>query len=259
MRISVLTENYAGIATMAEHGLSYLIEFDGKRILFDTGQSDMFLKNAIKLNINPEDIDMIVLSHGHFDHGNGLRYLAGGNLLCHPGCFARRFRKSDYSYIGLEFTRDKLKEKFNLTTSKEPFKISEKIFFQGEIPRLTDFESQKTSFVFEDRNPDFVTDDSSLVLILSEGLFILTGCGHSGIVNTVENAKKITGKKDIFGIMGGFHLKEVDFQLNETIRYLRKNNVRHIMPSHCTELPALSTFHINFASRQISTGDILNF
>ena len=87
----------------------------------------------------------------------------------------------------------------------------------------------------------------------------MTGCGHSGIVNTVENAKKITGKKDIFGIMGGFHLKEADFQLNETIRYLRKNNVRHIMPSHCTELPALSTFHINFASRQIRTGDILNF
>lgn len=259
MRISVLTENHAGINTLAEHGLSYLIEFDDKKILFDMGQSDMFLKNAIKLKINLEDINMIVLSHGHFDHGNGLEYLSGGNLLCHPDCFARRYRKSDYSYIGLAHARDKLKEKFNLTTSKKPYKISERIYFQGEIPRLTCFESQSTSFIFEDGTPDFVTDDSSLILLLSEGLFIVTGCGHSGIVNTIENAKKITGKENVYGIMGGFHLKELDLQLNETIKYLRKSEVKHILPCHCTELPALSAFHFNFGIRQIKTGDILNF
>ncbi len=102
MKISVLTENCAGSYTMAEHGLSYLIEFDGKTILFDTGQSDMFLKNAQTLNIKMENIDMVILSHGHFDHGNGLSYLSGFNLLCHPGCFEKRYRKTDHTYIGLK-------------------------------------------------------------------------------------------------------------------------------------------------------------
>jgi 7,8-dihydropterin-6-yl-methyl-4-(beta-D-ribofuranosyl)aminobenzene 5'-phosphate synthase len=259
MTISVLTDNHAGIATMAEHGLSYLIEFDDRTILFDTGQSDMFLKNALQMKINLEDIDAIVLSHGHFDHGNGLEYLHGGHLFCHPDCFSRRFGKPDNTYIGIKYTREKLAEKFRLTTSKEPYKISEKIYFQGEIPRLTDFESHSTSFIFEDGTPDFVMDDSSLVLLLSEGMFIVTGCSHSGIVNTIENAKKITGMKNVFGVLGGFHLKEANSQLNETIRYLRENNVKNIFPSHCTELPALSYFHANFGIRQIKTGDILNF
>jgi len=72
MKISVLTENHAGSITMAEHGLSYLIELDGKRILFDTGQSEMFLRNAEVMNISMKNIDIVILSHGHFDHGNGM-------------------------------------------------------------------------------------------------------------------------------------------------------------------------------------------
>ena len=71
MRISVLTENNAGQVTAAEHGLSYLIETDGKRILFDTGQSDLFLRNAAIMRVSLKEIDMIILSHGHFDHGDG--------------------------------------------------------------------------------------------------------------------------------------------------------------------------------------------
>jgi len=59
--------------------------------------------------------------------------------------------------------------------------------------------------------------------------------------------------------MGGFHLKEIDLQTKETIRYLKENNVKHILPSHCTELPALSAFYENFGIRQIKTGDILSF
>jgi len=259
MRISVLAENHSGAFTRAEHGLSYLIESDKKRILFDTGQSDLFLRNAEIMNINLENTDMIILSHGHFDHGNGLGYLSGGNLVCHPGCFVRRYRITDHSNIGLKNTRDELSGMFNLITSEEPFKISEKIFFLGEIPRLTGFESRTTSFVFEDGNPDYVKDDSGIVMLLPEGLFVVTGCGHSGIVNTLEHARKITGRESIYGVIGGFHLKEIDLQTKETIRYLKENNVKHILPSHCTELPALSAFYENFGIRQIKTCDILSF
>ncbi len=259
MRISVLSENHAGSYTMAEHGLSYLVEFDGKKILFDTGQGNLFLENAGKMNIDISNIDLVVLSHGHFDHGNGLEYIDGGVLLCHPDCFVRRYSKSRNSYIGLKNTRDQLEAKFTLITSPGSYKISDKIYFLGQIPRLTVFESKTTGFIFEDGSPDFVTDDSALAVILSDGLFIITGCGHSGIVNTLEHAGKITGVKEISGIVGGFHLKQIDIQLKETTRYLKNKNVKHVLPSHCTELPALSYFYNNFGIRQVKTGDVLEF
>ena len=259
MKISVLTENHAGSYTMAEHGLSYLIEHHGKRILFDTGQSDLFMKNAKKMNISIDNIDMIILSHGHYDHGNGLSYLHEGSLVCHPGCFVKRYSRKDNRYIGLKNTRDELQKKFNLKNSEQPYKITEKIIFLGQIPRRTDFESKSTSFIFEDESPDFVIDDSALALILSEGLFVVTGCGHSGVVNTLEHAKKVTGISNIYGIIGGFHLKEIDSQTKETIRYLKDNKVKHALPSHCTELHALSAFYEAFSIRQVKSGDMYEF
>ncbi len=259
MTISVLTDNHAGSFCQAEHGLSYLIDFDGRKILFDTGQSDLFLRNAEIMGVNPEDADMIVLSHGHFDHGNGLGHLGGGKLICHPGCFSTRFRKHDHTYIGLKYTSDELSARFSLQTSDGPFTIAENIIFLGGIPRLTDFESVSTPFALDNGTPDYVADDSAIALLMKEGLFVITGCGHSGIVNTLEHAKKVSGQEQICGIMGGFHLKEADRQTTETIKYLRANKVRYILPSHCTELPALSAFYKAFGIKQIRTGDIMTF
>lgn len=259
MKISVLAENHAGSLTRAEHGLSYFIEFEEHRILFDTGQSDLFLENAEKMGLKIENPDCIVLSHGHFDHGNGLEYLDHGNMVCHPGCFVKRFGKNNSRYIGLKNTMEELSAKFNITTSAGPWPLGKKILFLGKIPRSTDFESVNTTFIFENGNPDFVEDDSAVAMILPDGLFIVTGCGHAGIVNTIEHARKITGVNRISGIMGGFHLREIDVQTLETVRYLKENNVRHVLPSHCTELPALTAFYSNFGIRQIKTGDVLEF
>jgi len=259
MRISVLTENNPGSFTPAEHGLSYLIEYDGKRILFDTGQSDLHMRNAKKMDISLDIIDAVVLSHGHFDHGNGLVYHKGHTLVCHPGCFVRRYRKSDHTYIGLQNTMVELSGIFDLITTSRPYKISDKLFFLGEIPRESEFESRSTSFILEDGTPDYVMDDSALAMVLTEGLFVVTGCGHSGIINTLEHAKKVTGTNDLFGIMGGFHLKEDNQQTKETIRYLEDNKIKHVFPSHCTELPALTAFYVSFGIQQIKTGDVLEF
>ena len=100
VKLSVLTENNPGELTAAEHGLSYLIESDGRKILFDTGQSDLFLKNAAIMGLSLEALDMIVLSNGHYDHGNGLENIRGGTLLCTPGFFISRYRQSKLPYIG---------------------------------------------------------------------------------------------------------------------------------------------------------------
>jgi 7,8-dihydropterin-6-yl-methyl-4-(beta-D-ribofuranosyl)aminobenzene 5'-phosphate synthase len=259
MIISVLTDNKPGVNTAAEHGLSYLVEYESKKILFDTGQSNLFIKNARRMGIEIMHIDTIVLSHGHFDHGDGLQYLAGGDLICHPGCFAKRYRKADNSYIGLKYSKEELSGKFKLITSSEPYHISDKIVFLGEIPRLTNFESKHTTFVFEDSIPDFVMDDSGIVLLTDEGLFVITGCGHAGIVNTLEYAKKVTGESKIFGVMGGFHLKKTNLQTKETIHYLQENHVKHVYPAHCTEKPALELFHRNFGNSTVKTGDVFTF
>ncbi len=258
-KITVLTDNHPGVNYSSEHGLSYFIEHDCKRILFDTGQSDLFLKNASAMGTEIKNIDVIVLSHGHYDHGNGLQYLEGGNLICHPGCFIKRYRKSDRLYIGLKNSKQELSEKFNLITSSEPYRISNTIIFLGEIPRLTDFESKHTSFTLEDDSPDFVIDDSGIALLSDQGLFVVTGCGHAGIVNTLEHAKKITGEDRIYGIMGGFHLKKADLQTRETVNYLLHNSVKHVYPSHCTEAPALKLFSEKFKSNIVRTGDIFTF
>jgi 7,8-dihydropterin-6-yl-methyl-4-(beta-D-ribofuranosyl)aminobenzene 5'-phosphate synthase len=259
MQVTVLTDNYAGVHTPSEHGLSYLIEYDGKRLLFDTGQSDMFLRNAESMKISLSDIDAVILSHGHYDHGNGLAYLDGFRLICHPGCFVKRYGKKDQSYIGLKMSREELSEKFNLVTSEVPFKISENIIFLGAIPRISDFESKSTGFVFEDGTPDFVDDDSAVAMVSDSGIFVITGCGHAGVVNTLEHAKRVTGEERITGIMGGFHLKENDRQTMETISYLKANGLKHVFPSHCTGLPALSAFYENFGNAFVRTGDIYKF
>lgn len=257
MKISILVDNIPGVDTKAEFGLSYLIEFNGKSILFDTAQTDLFLENAKKMNLQVQKSDFIVLSHGHFDHGNGLEYLNSGNLICHPGCFVKRFGKTSGNYIGLKHSKQYLDSKFNLITTEKPIQLFEGAYFLGEIPRITNFESQTTSFVFDDGTPDFVMDDSALALKTEHGVFVVTGCGHSGVVNTLEHAKKVIGENRIYGVMGGFHLKENNRQTMETIDYLKQNDVKHIFPSHCTTLPALSAFVNSFRISQIRTGDVI--
>ena len=115
-----------------------------------------------------KDIDMVILSHGHFDHGDGLWNLSGGRLLCHPGCFVKRYKKWT-SYIGFKNSKDELAGRFELVTASKPYNIYEQIFFLDFS--VTDFESLTTSFVFEDGTHDFVMDDSAMAIIMAEGLF----------------------------------------------------------------------------------------
>lgn len=259
MKLSVLTENNSGEYFIAEHGLSYFIEYDNKKILFDTGATDVFLQNAGKLNINLEEIDLIALSHGHWDHGNGLEYIKNKPLICHPNSFIKRFRKGEDINIGLELTYEELKDKFSLTTSKEPYYITSNIIFLGEIPRLNDFESQTTSFVDENGKDDFIPDDTALAIIKDNALIIVSACSHSGICNITEYAKELTGINHVKAVIGGFHLKKQDNQTKNTIKYFKDNKVERLLPSHCTQLPALAMFYEEFKIEHVKTGMIFNF
>ncbi|MGQ8336899.1 MBL fold metallo-hydrolase [Sunxiuqinia sp. A32] len=260
MKLTVLTENVAGSKFYAEHGLSYFIEHEEISILFDAGHSNIFVRNAEKMGIDLlEKVDQIVLSHGHWDHGNGLKYIQNKPLLTHPKSFIKRYRKTDRTPLGLSMLKEEIEYQFILTTSKIPVQISNHIWYLGEIPRLTDFESQVTPFINENGDDDFVPDDSALAFILGESIVIVSGCSHSGICNICEYAKKVTGINKIHAVIGGFHLKHNNRQTKETIHYFHNENIQHLHPSHCTELPALAAFHDQFKISQLKTGQILEF
>lgn len=255
MELHILTENFAGGRFLAEHGLSYLIEIDGEKVLFDTGHSNVFLKNAKKLGLAIEnDVKTVVLSHGHWDHGDGLQFLQNKTLITHPDSFMNRYRKSNGSPVGLSLSKNEIMENFNLVETKSPYHISENLFFLGEIPRLTDFESQKTTFVGENGEPDFVPDDSALAAIVNNRLVVVSGCAHSGICNICEHAKKVTGISEISAVIGGFHLKRRSRQTQQTIIYFKENQIEKVLPSHCTGLPALTAFYKTFKNKWVKTG-----
>jgi len=260
MRLTILTENCAGGKFQAEHGLSYLVEMGDSKILFDTGHSDLFLKNANKLGIDIQsEVSKIVLSHGHWDHGDGLRFLQNKTLITHPNSFIKRFHKGEQENIGLELTKDEIETKFDLITSASAITVEENIIFLGEVPRKNNFEAQTTAFVDENGNKDFVTDDSVLAVVSGTELIVISGCAHAGICNTISHAKEVTGLDKVKAVIGGFHLKFDNRQTEETIQFLKNENIETIIPSHCTALPALAAFYREFQIKHLQTGMVLNF
>ena len=259
MQLTILSEAKAMDGFSSEHGLSFLLEEDGKKILFDTGASDVFTENAHRLGIDLKEVDSIVLSHGHWDHGNGLQHISGKPLMCHPLCFQKRYRKLGEENIGLALERDKLEERFEVKTSREPVQLSEHLWFLGEVPRLNDFEAKTTKYLLEDGSPDFIMDDSGLAVITEKGLLVISGCAHSGICNMLEHAKKVTGMDRVEAVIGGFHLKVVNQQTRQTVQWMKDAGIPQLFPSHCTMGPALELFLELPGSAELLAGSTLHF
>ena len=258
LKISFLVDDNPGPGCPAEHGLSIFIDADIK-ILFDAGQSRLFLENAARLGVDPASADCLVLSHGHYDHGNGFEYMTGKKLICHPGSFIRRFRSQKSAYIGLKYDQQFAQKNFELVLSAQPLKLSESVLFLGEIPRSNSFESKQTTFVREDDTPDFVIDDSALLIDTPEGLIIIAGCGHSGICNLIDYARKLTGKSRIAAVVGGFHIKEGSPVIQPTIDYLLAADIGMLMPCHCVDAAVIRLFYTIFHCEAIFAGKVKEF
>ncbi|THB63973.1 MAG: MBL fold metallo-hydrolase [Gammaproteobacteria bacterium] len=247
-KITILVDNMAGTECRGEFGFSALIENGEEQLLFDVGRSDIFQKNADRLGIDLSKVKRCVLSHGHYDHGDGLEYFTGEELICHPGCFSARYRKRDNKYIGLKYSRDELATRFMVTDTRQPLWLSPSILFLGEIPRSNGFESQQTTFKFGDGSDDFVPDDSAMVLIDGEAITIIAGCSHSGICNIVAYAMEVTGKSQVRAILGGFHLKQNDLVTDKTLQYMQQINCEKVYPMHCTSQHVQHRFVEQFES-----------
>ena len=254
MKLTVLVDNNTIIDRYfyGEPGVSYFIESDDKKYVFDTGYSDLFLQNAAKMGIDLLAVDAIVLSHGHNDHTWGLcglvkRYseaMAEGYehkktaIIAHPDAFLDK--NVDGLDVGSMFSADQLQKSFSLKLSNGPMWLTEKLVFLGEIERINSFEAQtpigKTlrENVWEE---DFVLDDSAMAYRSDKGLVIITGCSHAGICNTIEYAKKVCKEERVYDVLGGFHLLNPSrHMLENTAEYFRRCRPHAIYAGHCTDL-----------------------
>ena len=267
VKISILMENQARMSSLdkaflAQHGLSVFVDA-GKRILFDAGATSIFMHNAKLLGIDLEVTDVVILSHGHWDHSDGLKSFQPMGpkklLVAHPQIFADRYRATG-EYIGAGFTQQEAADRFELFLTKEPYLFDDNIYFLGEIPRVNDFEAKQTKFFYldgQEKRPDFIMDDSGLAIRTAKGLVIVTGCSHAGICNIVEYAKEVCNEDKIHVVLGGFHLLDKGEQLEKTIAYFLENPVDQLYPMHCTGPPALSRLYQAFGIRKLCAGDVI--
>ncbi len=246
MKLKVLEDNntFIDMYYLAEPGVSYYIEDEGDKILFDVGYSSVVVENAKKMNIDLNKVNKLVISHGHDDHTGGLSNFFKDKreveLIAHPDCFNYK-EDATGLYIGSPLTREKLSNVCKLNLSKQPIQVSKNIIYLGEIPTINEFEPRYSigkCIIDDNKMDDTIVDDSAIVYKSDKGLFVITGCSHSGICNILEYAKKVCNDQRIYGVIGGFHLFDVNERLEKTITYLKENNIKLLYPCHCVSLKA---------------------
>ena len=243
-------------ALIAEPGFSALVRIEKagrtRTLLFDTGVSpNGMVENMRRLEIDPAEVEVIVLSHGHWDHVTGMeglvRVLGRGGLpvMIHPEFWNRR-RIHFPGLLTAEFpvtSHGALEEMgFTIVEERQPsFLLDGAVLITGEVDRTTPFE---TGFLGHEAlrgdgwQPDpLILDDQALVVSLRDrGLVVLSGCGHSGIVNTVRYARRLTGQEQVAAIVGGFHLSGPMFEpiIAPTVDALAELSPSMLVPAHCT-------------------------
>jgi 7,8-dihydropterin-6-yl-methyl-4-(beta-D-ribofuranosyl)aminobenzene 5'-phosphate synthase len=275
VRITLLVENRAKRKGLqAEHGLSYWIEAGSQNILFDTGQSPEVLQhNANHLNIDLAQADSIVLSHGHYDHTGGLEGLieegADTRLVLHREATCKRYSRSRLGsvhevgmprHLAVQIDNGFV-QRLDSTT---PIDLGDGLCVTGEIPRLTDFEDTGGDFFLDPEclEPDPIRDDQAIYFDTPQGLVVLLGCAHAGVVNTCLAIQSLTGGRPIHAIIGGFHLLNASGErLSRTLEALASLEPAILAPIHCTGDLASNLLWFEFPGiwKPLSAGDHLSF
>jgi 7,8-dihydropterin-6-yl-methyl-4-(beta-D-ribofuranosyl)aminobenzene 5'-phosphate synthase len=244
--ITILVDNQAGPGLTTEHGFSLWIEADGRHILFDTGQGPALPVNARTLGVDLRQTDMVVLSHGHYDHTGGIPHVLhvapNAHVYCHPGVVQPRYSlrngspKPAHMPSASMAALDRLPEK-HLRWTSEAVMLSSTIGLTGPIPRQTTFEDTGGAFFLdpEARHADPIEDDLALWIKTDQGLVVCVGCCHAGIINTLTHVRRLSGVAPIRAIIGGLHLLNADDRrLNHTLSAMQTMPIETVIPCHCT-------------------------
>jgi 7,8-dihydropterin-6-yl-methyl-4-(beta-D-ribofuranosyl)aminobenzene 5'-phosphate synthase len=235
-----------------EHGLAFLIETkSGLMLLFDTGRSGtVLLHNLELLDIEPEAINTLAISHAHYDHTGGLPALldqvAEITLYAHPDLFRERFsRRKELKSVGLPLEREVLEQRLAFQLSAKPTEILPGVWTTGEITDRAEPEGRSAHHLVrssssslrggtEGWEPDPYRDDMALVLETGQGLVVLCGCCHAGLLNTLAHVRRTFGV-DITAVAGGTHLLRADeAHLKRVIEVLRELGLPRLYLNHCT-------------------------
>ncbi len=278
MKLTVILDNNTLIDRyfIGEPGVSYYIEEEDTKILFDVGYSNAFIENAQKMNINLLKTDYIVLSHGHSDHTWGLIPLIKlyseakqekkphsiPTLISHPLAFLSKSINNGEE-IGSIIGEDNIKRHFKTNLNTSPIWITKNIVFLGEIERKNDYENKVPIgkvYINNKEEEDYLKDDSALVYKSKKGLVIITGCSHAGICNIIEYAKKVCNEERVIDVIGGFHLLDPnENQLRKTVKYFKDLNLENIHPCHCTDLKSKIELSKSANIHEVGVSDVLEY
>ena len=230
----------------SEHGLAFWIESAGKRILLDTGQGPSLESNVPLLDVDLADTDVLVFSHGHYDHTGGwawaLRQAQRADVYCHPEVLRTRYsvRDGKAKPIGIPRRPFKALEKVppdRLYWVLGPVMLAKNIGITGPIPRSTKYEDTGGPFYLDRKGwrPDPLEDDLALWVRTDKGLVVCFGCAHAGAINTLDYIRGLNQGAGIQAVIGGFHLVNAsEERLSKTIAALRALQVPLLVPCHCT-------------------------
>lgn len=235
MKLSVLVENSVcdnnHLCLKGEHGLSLYIQFNGKKILFDVGQSDLFVTNAKKLDIDLSEIDYLIISHSHYDHGGGLEHFLAINdtakIFVHQSATHKYYSKSVRSglrYIGLDFELIEANAE-RISFIDSDCQISDKVtIIQGFSESFPRSEMNNTLYVEENYALSLDSFKHELCLVLEEdsGLLVFTACSHSGLPNILKKVNTQFNNKKIVAVFGGFHIHSPSNNKDANVEYINK-------------------------------------
>ena len=253
---AVMEDGQVFDALVAEHGFSVLVTVTKAasvhRFLFDAGTSpDGVAENMRRLDIDPGSIEVIVCSHGHFDHTAGIegviRAVGRPNMpvLIHPHFWRRRrlaLPGRDPLEIPTTSRRALAEAGFDIIEERQPsFLFDRSVLITGEVPRTTGYEPgfpPQQAWIDGGWQPDpLVLDDQALIVnVAGKGLVVITGCGHAGVINIARYARRLTGDQSLYALLGGFHLSGPAFEplIPRVLDDLAAMDPGVLVPAHCT-------------------------